>query len=113
MFEGGTIYQGFLDAFYYHRWHSPVDGIVEENYLIQGHYFADRSQFLPKELDSLKAAQSFLASVATRRIIVLNADNKDIGRVALVYIGMADISSCISDIKKGEKVKKGQYLGHF
>lgn len=30
-----------------------------------------------------------------------------------MFIGMADISSCLSDLQRGEEVKKGQYLGHF
>ena len=47
IFEGGTVFQGFLDAFYYHRWHSPVDGTIIDNYLVEGYYFVDRSQFTP------------------------------------------------------------------
>ena len=27
-FEGGTLYQAFLSALNYHRWHSPVSGTV-------------------------------------------------------------------------------------
>lgn len=26
IFEGGSLYQGFLSVFCYHRWHAPVDG---------------------------------------------------------------------------------------
>jgi phosphatidylserine decarboxylase len=33
-FEGGTVYQGSLKATNYHRWHSPVDGIIEDIYKI-------------------------------------------------------------------------------
>jgi phosphatidylserine decarboxylase len=29
LFEGGTIYQAFLSAIFYHRWHAPVDGVIE------------------------------------------------------------------------------------
>lgn len=61
----------------------------------------DKSQFTVRELDSFKVCQSYLSSVATRRIIVINADNHRIGKVALVYIGMADISSCVSHLQKG------------
>ena len=28
IFEGGTLFQAFLDACYYHRWHSPINGTV-------------------------------------------------------------------------------------
>lgn len=27
-FVGGTVYQAFLSALSYHRWHAPVDGII-------------------------------------------------------------------------------------
>jgi phosphatidylserine decarboxylase len=45
-FEGGLLYQGFLSVFCYHRWHSPIDGIILDDYFIEGTYFLDRSQFI-------------------------------------------------------------------
>ena len=84
-----------------------------DNYLIEGHYLVDQSQFNPVELDSLKTCQPFLSSVATRRIIVIQPDNRELGTIALVYIGMGDISSCISSVSVGQTVKKGQELGRF
>ncbi len=36
-FDGGTIYQAFLSALSYHRWHSPVSGKVVKTKLI-GHF---------------------------------------------------------------------------
>ena len=73
----------------------------------------DNSNPNQKDLDSLKECQPFLSSVSTRRIIVIEADNPDIGKIALVYIGMADISSCLSEVQKGQIVKKGEELGYF
>jgi len=29
-FEGGTVYQAFLSPADYHRWHAPIDGIIEK-----------------------------------------------------------------------------------
>jgi len=46
-FEGGTIYQAFLSALFYHRWNSPVDGVIEDIYSIDGTYYLDQSQFIP------------------------------------------------------------------
>lgn len=34
LFEGGTVYQAFLSALYYHHWHAPIDGVVEDIYSI-------------------------------------------------------------------------------
>ena len=39
-FYGGTIYQAYLDAVSYHRWHSPVGGTVMKAYVIPGTYYA-------------------------------------------------------------------------
>jgi phosphatidylserine decarboxylase len=38
LFEGGTIYQAFLSALSYHRWHSPVSGRIVKTRLIDGSY---------------------------------------------------------------------------
>ena len=46
-FEGGTVYQAFLSALYYHRWHSPVNGVIEDIYAIDGTYYLDQSEFIP------------------------------------------------------------------
>jgi phosphatidylserine decarboxylase len=38
---GGTIYQAFLSALSYHRWHAPVSGKVVKAYLKDGTYFSE------------------------------------------------------------------------
>ncbi|KAJ8073713.1 hypothetical protein PM082_011991 [Marasmius tenuissimus] len=40
-FVGGTIYQAFLSALSYHRWHSPVNGKVVRTVMISGTYYAE------------------------------------------------------------------------
>jgi phosphatidylserine decarboxylase len=47
LFEGGTVYQAFLSALFYHRWHAPVSGVIEDIYAIPGTYYLDQSQFIP------------------------------------------------------------------
>lgn len=46
-FVGGTVYQAYLSALYYHRWHAPVEGTVIDIYSVPGTYFLDQSQFIP------------------------------------------------------------------
>lgn len=46
-------------------------------------------------------------------VVVINADNPHIGKIAIIYIGMAEVSSCVATVKVGEKVKKGQQIGNF
>lgn len=38
-FVGGTIFQGYLDHWAYHRWHAPVSGTIEDIYTIPGFFF--------------------------------------------------------------------------
>lgn len=39
-FKGGTVYQAFLSAFKYHRWHSPVSGTIKKAYVKDGTYYS-------------------------------------------------------------------------
>jgi phosphatidylserine decarboxylase len=40
-FIGGTIYQAFLSAENYHRWHSPVAGTIRSIHQVEGTYYAE------------------------------------------------------------------------
>lgn len=40
-FVSGTVYQAFLSAISYHRWHSPINGTVVRTELIPGTYYAE------------------------------------------------------------------------
>ena len=39
-FAGGTVYQAFLSATNYHRWHSPVAGTVVRAWVVDGTYYS-------------------------------------------------------------------------
>jgi phosphatidylserine decarboxylase len=62
-----------------------------------------------------KKSQSYLAHVAARAIILIEADDPVIGLVAFVPVGMSEVSSCIigPDIQPGHHVAKGDELGYF
>ena len=113
-FAGGTVYQAFLSATNYHRWHSPVAGTIAAAYVQEGTYYS--------EADSEGAAaaepqysQSYLAHVAARAVILIEADNPAIGLMAFVPVGMSEVSSCLIDprIQPGYHVAKGEELGYF
>jgi phosphatidylserine decarboxylase len=40
-FVGGTVYQAFLSALNYHRWHSPVAGTVRKAVVLPGTYYSE------------------------------------------------------------------------
>jgi len=60
-------------------------------------------------------SQGYVAHVATRAIILIEADEPAIGLVAFVPVGMVEVSSCViaPEIAPGHHVAKGDELGHF
>jgi phosphatidylserine decarboxylase len=113
-FVGGTVYQAFLSATNYHRWHSPVAGTIVRAFVQEGTYYSEADSEGADAVEPTNS-QSYLAHVAARAIILIDADDPVIGLVAFVPVGMSDVSSCIidSNIKPGYHVAKGEELGHF
>jgi phosphatidylserine decarboxylase len=113
-FVGGTVYQAFLSATNYHRWHSPVAGTIVRAFVQGGTYYSEADSEGADAVEPTNS-QSYLAHVAARAIILIEADDPVIGLMAVVLVGMSDVSSCIiaSYIKPGHHVDKGEELGHF
>jgi phosphatidylserine decarboxylase len=111
-FAGGTVYQAFLSALSYHRWHSPVSGRIVKTRLIDGSYFAEAlaEGFDPAGPDY---SQGYIAQVASRALIFIEADNPDIGLMCVMFIGMAEVSSNEITVREGQHVDKGDQLGMF
>lgn len=112
-FINGTIVQGFLDAENYHRYHSPVDGKLVSAHLVNGTYFL--IQYFDKLFCGQKQvikSEEFLSNVQTRAIFIYKT--RTIGYVAMICIGMVEVSSCIiRDELIGKMVKRGDEVGYF
>ncbi|KAA6407928.1 MAG: phosphatidylserine decarboxylase [Lasallia pustulata] len=117
-FVGGSIYQAFLSALSYHRWHSPVTGKIVKAYVKEGTYYSEPPF---EEFDGPKGAdekgesmgQGFITATATRAIIFIEADSPTIGLMAFLGVGMAEVSTCDITVKEGQHVKKGDEIGMF
>jgi len=111
-FVGGTIYQAFLSAESYHRWHSPVSGRIVKTRIIEGTYY---SETLAEGADTAgpNDSQGYIAEVATRGLIFIEADNPDIGLMCFMAIGMAEVSTCDIRVYEGQHVRKGDETGMF
>lgn len=111
-FAGGTIYQAFLSALSYHRWHSPVSGKVVKTRVIEGSYFSESlyAGFDPAGPDR---SQAYIAELATRALIFIESDNPDIGLMCFMAIGMAEVSTCEITVYEGQFIKKGEQIGMF
>lgn len=111
-FVGGTVYQAFLSAYNYHRWHSPVAGKVVEAYVVPGTYYSEAAS---EGLDPAgpNDSQGYITAVAARAVVVIDTGVKGLGKVACVFVGMAEISSCIIGVNIGQDLAKGDEIGYF
>lgn len=111
-FVGGTVYQAFLSATSYHRWHSPVGGTVLRTRRIDGSYY---SEALSEGFDPAgpNESQGYITGVAARGLILIEADNPAIGLMGFLAVGMAEVSTCDITVRPGQKVAKGDQLGMF
>jgi phosphatidylserine decarboxylase len=115
-FVGGTIYQSYMSATSYHRWHSPVSGIIVKAYVVPGTYYAEAPDAglssgdmgTKPDVAGANASQSYIMAVATRAAILIKASNP-----CLLPAGMAEVSTCDITVSVGQHVKKGDELGTF
>jgi phosphatidylserine decarboxylase len=111
-FIGGTVYQAFLSAENYHRWHSPVSGTIKMIHQVEGSYYAEAAS---EGFDAAgpNNSQGYIAHVATRALIFIEADEPAIGLMCLMPVGMAEVSSCVVSVQEGQHVSKGDEVGFF
>jgi phosphatidylserine decarboxylase len=111
-FIGGTIVQTFLSGNNYHRFNSPVSGKVVEARVIDGFMFSELRS-LGFDADAGILSQSYETSVNTRGLVVIEADNPELGHVAFLAIGITEISSITLGVEPGQHIGKGDELGYF
>lgn len=112
LFEGGYIFQTYLNPYNFHRWWVPVNGeVLFDPISIPGCFF--NKLVIPDFGGATTASLPYLAQVNARGLIVIKT--KDYGHVCCIPLGMSEVSSIEFDpaMKKGAKVKKGQEMGMF
>jgi phosphatidylserine decarboxylase len=138
-FDKSTVYQAFLSALSYHRWHSPVSGRVVRAFVRDGTYFSEplfehaslspripnlsnmRSSSSSESVDisleikveGISLAQGYLTALATRAVIFVQADNPAVGLMAFVAVGMDEVSTCEITVQQGQHIEKGEQIGMF
>lgn len=115
-FVGGKAIHWVLDVFDYHRFHAPCAGRVIECRTIEGIHAgggviiwdAAQNRYRYDQL----AATGF-QSLETRGILIM--DTPEYGRIALVAVGIQQVSSVVwkDSIQIGTKIEQGQELGLF
>ncbi|ACS84785.1 phosphatidylserine decarboxylase family protein [Musicola paradisiaca] len=120
LFEGGQLYQGFLSATHYHRWNAPLDGFLVRSWVEPGTYFAQRpGQGEDQGTWEGTESQPYLGHVAARAVFIFR--HKTCGYVALICIGMVEVSSCViepstfivEESAEPVSITRGVEIGHF
>lgn len=112
LFSGGSVYQAFLSAYNYHRWHAPVAGTIVDTFHVDGTYYSC-VESEGADPEGLNDSQGYSAAMAARAVITIACDDPAVGTVGCVFIGMAEVSSCMVDVTPGQHVCKGEELGYF
>ncbi|CAG8592296.1 23527_t:CDS:1 [Cetraspora pellucida] len=128
-FAGGKFMHAFLSPVDYHRQHAPVDGKVLEAKVIPGQTYLEvivktdsRNKLIltPSRRiikpDQLKAEIDAPDSPGyqfcqARGLIVI--ESPKVGLVAVLPIGMAQVSSVVLTTRVGAEVKKGDEISYF
>ena len=118
-FIGGTVYQAYLSALSYHRWHSPVSGTIVKAFRIPGTYYSANyfqgfanTPGMPDPIAPCNS-QAYIAEVAARAVIFIEADDPRIGLMGFVAVGMCEVSSNDITVRGGQRVSAGDELGMF
>lgn len=112
MFEGGIVYQAFLSARSYHRWHSPVAGTVKKIVFVPGTYYA-ACPSADRDPAATDKSQPYITQMATRVLIFIDADDQRIGTMCFIAVGMSEVSTCQVTIQDNDRVEKGDEIGMF
>ncbi|KAK9443296.1 phosphatidylserine decarboxylase family protein [Metarhizium brunneum] len=85
-FVNGSVYQAFLSADSYHRWHAPVSGRIVDYKIVPGSYSEPISfGFDPDDgtpapdAGADENSQGYISAVAARGLLWIQADNPKIG----------------------------------
>ena len=63
--------------------------------------------------ESPNESQGYITEVASRAVILIRADNPAIGLMALLAVGMAEVSTCEITVSVGQKLAKRDELRMF
>ena len=102
-FIGGALGIFRLAPQDYHRFHIPVDGIMDKPKLIDGEYYTVNPM----------AIRSALDVYGENVRVCVPIDSVAHGRVMVVCIGAMMVGSTVITRKAGEQVKRAEELGYF
>ncbi|NOQ24891.1 MAG: phosphatidylserine decarboxylase [Bacteroidales bacterium] len=112
IFANGLLTHTFLNVFDYHRYHFAVGGtviekkIIQQNVALEVTWSEEEGKYIPIDSEGWQFSQ-------TRGYVIVDTD--EFGIVALIPMGMAQVSSVNfeKNVTVGTKHNKGDKLGYF
>ena len=89
-----------------------MSGRIVKTRLIDGSYYA-QTPAVGFDPAGPNESQGYITQVASRGLIFIEADNPKIGLMAVMFVGMAEVSSNDITVYEGQHVNKGDQLGMF
>jgi phosphatidylserine decarboxylase len=108
LFEGGVYMHSYLNTHDYHRFHAPLSGTVKEARKITGKAMMDVIKRSDGTLGIVEG--SAYEFTQDRGLVVMETAA---GNVAILPIGMAQVSSVNLMVEEGAYLQKGNEFGYF
>ncbi|KAI0528155.1 phosphatidylserine decarboxylase-domain-containing protein [Xylaria bambusicola] len=102
-YENGSLGIFRLAPQDYHRFHIPVDGILQKPKLIEGEYYTVNPM----------AIRSALDVYGENVRVICPIDSEQHGRVMVICVGAMMVGSTVITRQEGEHVKRAEELGYF
>lgn len=116
-FAGGTFVHYFLGPYSYHRFHTPVSGILDECYAVQGlTYLEVNIDAKTKQFNAPDNAENGYQFEQARGIVTIDTRDSpygNMGIVAVIPVGMCQVSSVNMTGTQGKETLKGDEFGYF
>ena len=115
VFANGQFVHYFLGPYSYHRFHTPVAGLLRECRAVNGKVYLDVN-LTKKQFDAPDNSEGGYEFNQSRGIVILDTTGSaygDVGIVGVVPIGMCQVSSVNMTAVVGNDMLKGDEFGYF
>jgi phosphatidylserine decarboxylase len=108
-FENGSLLIARLAPQDYHRWHSPVDGVIESITEIPGCYYTVN----PQAINESGTLDVFCEN--RRSVMIVRPNSNPDSKVAIIAVGAMLVGSILYNpgISPGTEIRRGECLGAF
>ena len=114
-FANGTFVHYFLGPYSYHRFHTPVAGVLRECRPVKGLVYLDVN-LTKHQFDAPDSSQGGYEFAQARGIVILDTTGSaygNVGLIGVVPVGMCQVSSVNMTAVVGNNMLKGDEFGYF